>query len=109
MAQRLDRDHRGLRVGARSPRVYAALTAALAAREIERRYVALAWGRFDARRGTIDAPIGRSATRRTRMAVREAGKDAPTGYEGPRQYAHPACAPVHCPPRTRPPPPLPRP
>jgi len=96
IVHRLDRDTSGLMVVARSPRAYAALTAALAAREIERRYVALAWGRFDARRGTIDAPIGRSATRRTRMAVREAGKDARTGYEVTRQYEHPVCALVEC-------------
>jgi 23S rRNA pseudouridine1911/1915/1917 synthase len=69
IVHRLDRDTSGLMVVARSARAYDALTAALAAREIERRYLALAWGRFDARRGTIDAPIGRSATRRTRMAV----------------------------------------
>jgi 23S rRNA pseudouridine1911/1915/1917 synthase len=83
-------------VVARSPRAYEALTAALAAREIERRYRALAWGRFDSKRGTIDAPIGRSATRRTRMAVREAGKGARTGYEVLTQYEHPVCALVEC-------------
>ena len=96
IVHRLDRDTSGLMVVARSPRAYEALTAALAAREIERRYVALAWGRFDSKRGTIDAPIGRSATRRTRMAVREAGKDARTGYEVTRQYEHPVCALVEC-------------
>ena len=93
---RLDRDTSGLMVVARSARAYDALTAALAARHIERRYLALAWGGFDARRGTIDAPIGRSATRRTRMAVREAGKDARTGYEVITQYQHPVCALVEC-------------
>ena len=96
IVHRLDRDTSGLMVVARSPRAYEALTAALAAREIERRYVALAWGRFDSKRGTIDAPIGRSATRRTRMAVREAGRDARPGYEVTRQYEHPVCALVEC-------------
>jgi 23S rRNA pseudouridine1911/1915/1917 synthase len=96
IVHRLDRDTSGLMVVARSARAYDALTAALAAREVERRYLALAWGRFDARRGTIDAPIGRSATRRTRMAVREAGKEARTGYEVLTQYDHPVCALVEC-------------
>jgi 23S rRNA pseudouridine1911/1915/1917 synthase len=96
IVHRLDRDTSGLMVVARSPRAYDSLTAALAAREIERRYLALAWGRFDARRGTIDAPIGRSATRRTRMAIRETGKDARTGYEVLTQYDHPVCALVEC-------------
>jgi 23S rRNA pseudouridine1911/1915/1917 synthase len=96
IVHRLDRDTSGLMVVARTPRAHVALTAALAARAIERRYLALAWGRFDARRGTIDAPIGRSATRRTRMAVREAGKEARTGYEVLTQYDHPVCALVEC-------------
>jgi 23S rRNA pseudouridine1911/1915/1917 synthase len=96
IVHRLDRDTSGLMVVARSPRAYEALVKALAAREVERRYLALAWGRFDARRGTIDAPIGRSATRRTRMAVREAGKEARTGYEVLTQYEHPVCALVEC-------------
>ena len=96
IVHRLDRDTSGLMVVARSPEAYDALVAALAARAVERRYLALAWGRFDARRGTIDAPIGRSATRRTRMAVREAGKEARTGYEVKEQYEHPVCALVEC-------------
>jgi len=96
IVHRLDRDTSGLMVVARSARAYEALVAALAAREIERRYLALAWGRFDSKRGTIDAPIGRSATRRTRMAVREAGRDARTGYEVLTQYGHPVCALVEC-------------
>src|SRR5438105_749534 len=33
------------------------------------------------RRGVIDAPIGRSERRRTRMAVRESGRAARTAYE----------------------------
>ena len=96
IVHRLDRDTSGLMVVARSAEAYDALVEALAAREVERRYLALAWGRFDARRGTIDAPIGRSATRRTRMAVREAGKEARTGYEVQEQFDHPVCALVEC-------------
>ena len=96
IVHRLDRDTSGLMVVARSTRAYDVLVESLAAREIERRYLALAWGRFDAKRGTIDAPIGRSATRRTRMAVREAGKEARTGYEVMEQYEHPVCALLEC-------------
>jgi 23S rRNA pseudouridine1911/1915/1917 synthase len=83
-------------VVARSPRAYEALTAALAAREVERRYRALAWGRFDSHRGSIDAPIGRSTARRTRMAVRGAGKEARTDYEVLRQYDDPVAALLEC-------------
>jgi 23S rRNA pseudouridine1911/1915/1917 synthase len=96
IVHRLDRDTSGLMVVARSARAYDVLVEALAAREIERRYLTLAWGRFDAKRGTIDAPIGRSATRRTRMAVRETGKEARTGYDVKEQYEHPVCALLEC-------------
>lgn len=81
IVHRLDRDTSGLLVVARSPAAYAELVRALAAREIERRYVALVWGVPDAPRGIIDAPIGRSIRRRTRMAVRASGRAARTGYE----------------------------
>jgi 23S rRNA pseudouridine1911/1915/1917 synthase len=96
IVHRLDRDTSGLMVAARTPAAHAALTAALAAREVERVYLGLAWGRFDTRRGSIDAPIGRSDRRRTRMAVREAGREARTGYEVVRQYDDPLCALVEC-------------
>lgn len=96
IVHRLDRDTSGLMVVARSAPAYAVLTAALAAREVERGYLALAWGRFGSRRGTIDAPIGRSTSRRTRMAVREAGREARTGYEVVRQFDDPVVALVEC-------------
>jgi len=81
IVHRLDRDTSGLLVVARSERAYQALTAMLADHEIERRYLALVWGRVEATRGTIDAPIGRSTRRRTRMAVRDGGRAAITHYE----------------------------
>jgi 23S rRNA pseudouridine1911/1915/1917 synthase len=96
IVHRLDRDTSGLMVVARSALAHARLTAALAAREVERCYLALAWGRFEARRGSIDAPIGRSTRRPTRMAVREAGREARTGYEVLRQYSSPAAALLEC-------------
>jgi 23S rRNA pseudouridine1911/1915/1917 synthase len=81
IVHRLDRDTSGLLVVARSNAAYEGLVRALAAREIERRYVALVWGVPAAPRGVIDAPIGRSVRRRTRMAVRASGREARTGYE----------------------------
>lgn len=80
IVHRLDRDTSGLMVVARRAPAYDALVAMLSARDVERRYLALAWGRFDATRGVIDAPIGRSVRQPTRMAVRDAGREARTGY-----------------------------
>jgi 23S rRNA pseudouridine1911/1915/1917 synthase len=81
IVHRLDRDTSGLLVVARSAAAYDELVHALAARAVERRYVALVWGVPASPRGIIDAPIGRAPRRRTRMAVRESGRDARTAYE----------------------------
>ena len=69
VVHRLDRDTSGLLVLARSDEVHAALQAALREREIERSYLALVEGRPGARRGTIDAPLGRDRRVRVRMST----------------------------------------
>jgi 23S rRNA pseudouridine1911/1915/1917 synthase len=96
IVHRLDRDTSGLLLVARSPAAYTGLVAALAARDIDRRYLALTWGHFASRRGLVDAPVGRSATHRTRMAVRAAGKDARTEYEVCAEYDDPVTSLLEC-------------
>lgn len=96
IVHRLDRDTSGLMVVARSERAYDALVAALGRREAERAYLALVWGRLDARRGVIDAPIARSQRRRTRMAVRDRGREARTGFEVQREYVAPTVSLLEC-------------
>jgi 23S rRNA pseudouridine1911/1915/1917 synthase len=96
IVHRLDRDTSGLLVVARSEVAYDALVAALERRELERRYDALVWGRLDAPRGVIDAPIGRSASRRTRMAVRDDGREARTVYEVVRVFDQPLVSRLDC-------------
>ena len=81
IVHRLDKDTSGLLVVARSSSAYEALVAALAARQVERRYLALVRGVPDAPHAVIDAPIGRADDRRTRMAVRAEGRPARTSYE----------------------------
>ena len=54
---------------ARYERVHAALQAALRARAITREYLALVEGRPPARRGTIEAPLGRDRRVRTRIST----------------------------------------
>jgi len=81
IVHRLDKGTSGLLLVARSPDAYTALVAALAARAVHRRYRALAWGTFDATRGLIDAPIGRSPREPTRQTIDERGKEARTRYE----------------------------
>jgi 23S rRNA pseudouridine1911/1915/1917 synthase len=56
-------------VVARGEEALRALQEQVRRREVERVYLALAGGRLPSRSGTIDAPIGRAARRRHRMAV----------------------------------------
>jgi 23S rRNA pseudouridine1911/1915/1917 synthase len=89
IVHRLDKGTSGLLLVARSAAAYDALVAALAARRVHRGYRALAWGPFEAPRGIIDAPIGRSAREPTRMAVDEQGRPARTRYEVRRAFSEP--------------------
>ncbi|HWX45477.1 MAG TPA: RluA family pseudouridine synthase [Solirubrobacteraceae bacterium] len=69
IVHRLDRDTSGLLLVARSEEAHRLLQRALAERLIQREYLALVEGRPPSRTGTIDAPIGRHPSERTRMAV----------------------------------------
>jgi 23S rRNA pseudouridine1911/1915/1917 synthase len=77
LIHRLDKDTSGLMVVARTVESHRLLVAALAAREIERRYVAVCLGLLTGGR-TVDEPIGRHRSARTKMAVRADGRDAVT-------------------------------
>jgi 23S rRNA pseudouridine1911/1915/1917 synthase len=96
IVHRLDRETSGLLVIARSERAYDSLVEQLAGRTVERRYSALVWGVPAARRGIVDAPIGRSEARRTRMAVRSEGRAARTAYVVERTWHTPVVALVEC-------------
>jgi 23S rRNA pseudouridine1911/1915/1917 synthase len=69
IVHRLDRDTSGLLVLARDEATHAALQQALRERKITREYLALVEGRPPARRGTIDAPLGRDRRVRTRIST----------------------------------------
>ncbi len=73
IVHRLDKDTSGLLVVARTEEAHRALAAQVAARQVERVYLALARGHLESRTGTIDAPIGRERRTRTRMAVSGTG------------------------------------
>lgn len=82
IVHRLDKGTSGLLVVARDDETHAALQEAVRAREVERVYLALAGGRLASRTGTIDAPIGRAAKQRHRMAVSgAAARQARTHFE----------------------------
>jgi 23S rRNA pseudouridine1911/1915/1917 synthase len=89
IVHRLDKGTSGLLLVARSQPAYEALVGALAARDVHRRYRALAWGHVEATRGLIDAPIGRSAREPTKMSIDERGREARTRYEVLARYTEP--------------------
>jgi len=76
---RLDKDTSGLLLVAKTVPAHTRLVQDLQDREITREYRGLCTGRLTAG-GTIDAPIGRHPTQRTRMAVTERGRPALTHY-----------------------------
>ena len=89
IVHRLDRDTSGLLVVARSEPVHAALKAQLATRELVREYLALVEGRPPARRGTIDAPLGRDRRVRTRVSTdTDEPREAVTHFEVERALPH---------------------
>lgn len=96
IVHRLDRDTSGLLVVARTADAYSGLVAMVADHDVERQYTALVWGHPAASRGVIDAPIGRSVRRPTRMAVREGGRVARTHYDVVEEYDEPVVALLEC-------------
>ncbi len=81
IVHRLDKDTSGVMVVAKTDRAHRTLSEAFAARDLDRAYLALAWGLPSPLHGEVSAPIGRHPVDRKRMAVVErGGKTATTRY-----------------------------
>lgn len=89
IVHRIDRDTSGLLMVARTLEAYESLTSQLSQRTVERRYLALVWGRFEAPAGEIDGPIARSIRDPTKMTVSASGREARTGYLVERTFLDP--------------------
>jgi len=85
IVHRLDKDTSGLLVVAKTLEAQTDLVRQLQARTVARHYLALVHG-VVARDGSVDAPIGRHPTQRTRMAVTEHGRAARTHYRVLERY-----------------------
>ena len=79
IVHRLDKDTTGLMVVAKTLPAQTSLVEQLQSRSMGREYEALVMGTMVAG-GLVDEPIGRHPTKRTSMAVSEAGKEAVTHY-----------------------------
>jgi 23S rRNA pseudouridine1911/1915/1917 synthase len=89
IVHRLDKDTSGLLVVAKTVSAQAELVKQLADRSMRRIYLAIVQGDPPAS-GTIDAPVGRDARARTRMAVTHRGKPARTRYRVLERYGRAA-------------------
>lgn len=89
IVQRLDKGTSGLMVVARTSAARESLVAQLAARSVDRVYLAVVHGDLEADEGTVDAPLGRSQAQRVKMAVVQGGRHAFTHYSVQGRSASP--------------------
>lgn len=91
IVHRLDRDTSGLLIAAKNDAAHQALSTQLSERTLKRIYAALVWRVPSPVKGTIDQPIGRHPSSRTRMAIRPAtargARTAQTAYHVEKEYA----------------------
>lgn len=85
IVHRLDKDTSGLMVVAKTERARQNLIEQLREHGVERQYLAIVNGVMVVG-GTIDAPIGRHRTQRTRMTVSSRGKAAVSHYRVMKRY-----------------------
>ena len=78
IVHRLDKDTSGLMLVAKNDGAHRQLSVALKARAIRRRYLAAVWGHLREDDVVVEAPIGRAAGDRKRMAVTPGGRPART-------------------------------
>ncbi len=82
IVHRLDKDTTGVMVIARTQEAYRELATAFSTRTVEKRYLAITYGRPRNDHGFIAQPLGRDPRDRKRMAIRpRSGRPARTTYE----------------------------
>lgn len=90
IVHRLDRGTSGLMVVARTADSYHSLVDQMGERRVVRTYRALVLGSVEGESGVVDAPVGRSVSSPTRMAVSRRGKEARTRYQVEDRFDRPA-------------------
>ena len=87
IVHRLDKDTSGVMVAAKTEFAHHALSAAFAARDLDREYTALCWGTPQPAEDAIEGAIGRDPRDRKRMTVvARGGKTALTHYRTERRF-----------------------
>lgn len=89
IVHRLDKDTSGLLMIAKNDLAHTSLAAQIKERTVRKKYLALVYGNIKEEKGTIEAPIGRHATDRKKMAVvPRTGKPATTHYQVLHRYGN---------------------
>lgn len=87
IVHRLDKDTSGLMVVAKNDKVHEQLSNMIKEKQVERKYLALAWGIVKHEKGTIDAPIGRDINNRQKYTVTDINsKDSITHFKTLKRY-----------------------
>ena len=82
IVHRLDKDTSGLMVVAKNDQVHEKLSNMIKEKKVERKYLALVWGKIMHDKGTIDAPIGRDINNRQKYTVTDINsKDSITHFK----------------------------
>lgn len=82
IVHRLDKDTSGLMVVAKNDLAHLSLAEQIKNRTLLREYIAITWGHMPGQEGTVEAPIGRAARDRKKMAVtRLKGRESLTQYK----------------------------
>src|SRR5262249_16753101 len=87
IVHRLDKETSGVLLLAQTQAAYHELTAMFKKRTIEKHYRALAFGKFDHKRGRIDRALGRDPRNRKKISVRaKHSRSAVTNYAVLKQF-----------------------
>jgi 23S rRNA pseudouridine1911/1915/1917 synthase len=86
IVHRLDKYTSGLIVVAKSENIHEALSKQFRNREVFKSYLALVHGRIETQLGKIEAPMGRDARQRTKMAIVKGGREALTLWKVRERY-----------------------
>lgn len=78
---RIDKDTSGLLIAVKNNEIHAKMARMIANHDVIRKYRCCVYGLIESEKGVIDAPIGRSASDRKKMAVIGTGKSAVTHFE----------------------------
>ncbi len=81
IVHRIDKDTSGLLMIAKNDLAHNKLAEQLKAKTVKREYIALVHGKIPHKKGTIDAPIGRSTDDRKKFSVVDNGKPAVTHFD----------------------------